>query len=1221
MKLIVSLLLFTLLTACGSGSSGNNNTPSSESRVLNEHACLEGTWLAVSRNIKINDTNYPVATNRIFVVVSGQSNISNLTSHSDVQTTYSGKGLRTWATRNDITEDVHASRWLATFENHTDPAIGSLVIQNACRTTYGGNIQDEALPQCNQRSLFERNTQVTLDCSGDVGLMTMENAKASINYQRLSDNIELTEFADSEAANPITPDAEPPLPVDILDPDEIKGIIEDSVNEETANDPENDLTPEEVDDIIEDIVEEVIDDIEENDPNPLTPDNSNEEPNVPVDDIDPVDPPDPRFIDSDGDGVNNEEDAFPFDASETHDSDQDGIGDNADKDDDNDLVEDDDDAFPHDQSESLDTDGDGIGNNADLDDDGDGLFDTVESRIGTHPLLFDTDSDFVGDGLDAFPLDPSEQLDSDFDGVGDNRDLFPYNANDHSDNDGDNIGDNADTDDDNDGLNDLAEGIIGTDPLNPDTDGDGSNDLEDAYPLNPLESENTDGDALGNNADPDDDNDGLTDTEEANLGTDPLNPDTDGDQVGDLSDAFPLDPNETQDNDGDALGNNTDPDDDNDGLTDAEEANLGTNPLRPDTDHDGVDDANDAFPLNPLEWANNDNDEQGDNADTDDDNDGLSDDEEANIGSDPNNSDSDSDGINDSEDAFPTNQDESTDTDNDTIGNNADPDDDNDGLTDEAESNLGTDPLNPDTDGDNEGDLTDAFPLDANETEDSDNDTIGNNADPDDDNDGLTDETEVSMGTDPLNPDTDQDGVNDAIDVFPLDESESRDFDQDGLGDHADPDDDNDNVADVDDPAPFDDTIPGDINPNEDIIFATQDLQKFYTGQAWYLTDFDLPEGANRDEYVTDTGEILFDIRWTKRTLNHMADLLDMDRSLMSREFANALCIPKIEVGKASTYGVGSHENMVAELDTDLNNCLIGATEPANVRLRSFIPTKVGYRYSVSAKYQMRNYNMPKNAYRHFVMRFGGTAEHFPPVFDGFVTAKIDIVATQKYSRLVLRDNGLPDSYGILVDDIEITEKGKVEHYDACSNLFGINSKGFRKCIAGEVDYEQSCSMENLYIHKYMPGPNVNAERQLTEHAFTLENANQGTINFLSLGKKGKVDIRCYIDGYPATYPIHLKTLSFKEISWGNATPESYPEQARISVKLSHCINDELNRNHHLGLVSTNEHFNYDFTHHDEIGSYEGCRIKSILIKDKTPKSSPSPDGFDLNSLIITNIE
>ena len=58
-------------------------------------------------------------------------------------------------------------------------------------------------------------------------------------------------------------------------------------------------------------------------------------------------------LDSDGDGVADNADAFPYDASETLDNDGDGVGDNAD-------------AFPFDENETLDTDGDGVGDNSDF---------------------------------------------------------------------------------------------------------------------------------------------------------------------------------------------------------------------------------------------------------------------------------------------------------------------------------------------------------------------------------------------------------------------------------------------------------------------------------------------------------------------------------------------------------------------------------------------------------------------------------------------------------------------------------------------------------------------------------------------------------------------------------------------------------------------------------------------------------------------------------------
>ncbi|MCP4993715.1 MAG: hypothetical protein GY934_08005, partial [Gammaproteobacteria bacterium] len=117
--------------------------------------------------------------------------------------------------------------------------------------------------------------------------------------------------------------------------------------------------------------------------------------------------------DKDGDGVNNEEDAFPENIGESVDTDGDGIGNNADPDDDNDNVADDEDAFPNDPTETSDFDQDGTGDNADLDD----------------------DNDNVPDDEDAFPNDPTETNDLDGDGIGDNSD---------TDRDGDDVANDSD---------------------------------------------------------------------------------------------------------------------------------------------------------------------------------------------------------------------------------------------------------------------------------------------------------------------------------------------------------------------------------------------------------------------------------------------------------------------------------------------------------------------------------------------------------------------------------------------------------------------------------------------------------------------------------------------------------------------------------------------------------------------------------------------------------
>jgi beta-glucanase (GH16 family) len=158
--------------------------------------------------------------------------------------------------------------------------------------------------------------------------------------------------------------------------------------------------------------------------------------------------------------------------------------------------------------------------------------------------------------------------------------------------------------------------------------------------------------------------------------------DSDNDGVTDDFDAFPNDPSETIDTDNDGIGNNTDNDDDGDGAADS----------------------NDAFPLDNTESLDTDSDGIGNNADNDDDNDGTL----------------------DAYDALPLDANETLDTDLDGIGNNADTDDDGDGVAD----------------------TQDAFPLDSNESLDTDNDGIGNNTDTDDDGDGISDVDDAE----PLNP-------------------------------------------------------------------------------------------------------------------------------------------------------------------------------------------------------------------------------------------------------------------------------------------------------------------------------------------------------------------------------------------------------------------------------------------------------------------------------------
>ena len=367
----------------------------------------------------------------------------------------------------------------------------------------------------------------------------------------------------------------------------------------------------------------------------------------------------------------------------------------------------------------------------------------------------DTDGDGIGDTCDD---------DDDNDGVPDSQDAFPTSATESIDTDGDGIGDNADPDADNDGILDISDNCILT-----------SN----------IDQADLDGDGIGDACDPDTDGDGYTYYSELSCGTsdtdassipldndgdfiaDCVDDDDDNDGYKDTNDIFPFDASEWADNDADGTGDNADTDDDNDGWLDTIEQTCGTDPndssdtpidsdndgepncIDTDDDNDTYLDTEDAFPLDPLEWADNDLDSIGDNADTDDDNDEYLDVDEIACQSDPLDSSSlpldydgdlspdciddndDNDYCLDVDDDFPLNKDLCVDSDGDGIDNRFELDADDDGIPD----------------------YRDDFPFDATESKDTDGDGIGDNVDQDDNNDGFSDEgTIVSTALTPNQP-------------------------------------------------------------------------------------------------------------------------------------------------------------------------------------------------------------------------------------------------------------------------------------------------------------------------------------------------------------------------------------------------------------------------------------------------------------------------------------
>ena len=177
-------------------------------------------------------------------------------------------------------------------------------------------------------------------------------------------------------------------------------------------------------------------------------------------------------------------------------------------------------------------------------------------------------------------------------------------------------------------------------------------------------------------------------------------------------------------------------DTDGDGLNNNEEITLGTDPNNPDSDGDGINDGQEVLDgTNPLDDCDSVSGTPLESSDCD--ADGLTNAEEANLGTDPSNADT-----------------------------------DNDGLLDSEEVGLDTDPLNPDTDGDgiNDGQevLDNTNPLE--DCDSVDGTPLGAS---DCDADGLTNAEEANLGTNPENPDTDGDGINDGQEV--IDETDPLD--------------------------------------------------------------------------------------------------------------------------------------------------------------------------------------------------------------------------------------------------------------------------------------------------------------------------------------------------------------------------------------------------------------------------------------------------------------
>ena len=416
--------------------------------------------------------------------------------------------------------------------------------------------------------------------------------------------------------------------------------------------------------------------------------------------------PDMPFVDTDGDGLTDADEEMFGTNPNLADTDRDGV---------NDAIEV---RGGRTDARLPDSDGDGLcdGNlsvvrtcDAGEDINGDGVVDPDE----TDPANRDTDGGGTPDGVEVLrdrtdPRDPDDDVtgrDRDGDGLSDaDEDLRGT--------------DPDDPDSDNDGLRDGLEVDTGTDPSDPDTDFDGLCDGPSAVQgvCRRGEDLNANGRVDDGETDPtrrDTDGGGVTDGGEVLDGTDPLDPtddrltDTDDDGLPDADeDVYNTDPD--------------DPDSDDDGIPDGIEV-TGENPTDPsdsDTDDDGacdgpaeretecirgedlnangridrgetdpnVADTDGGGALDGVELGQNPPSDPLDRTDDDNDGDGLTNIEEMDIGTDPDNRDSDGDGLDDRAEL----RDWLTDP---TVA-----DTDQGGVDDGLEVQQGTDPLDPDDD-------------------------------------------------------------------------------------------------------------------------------------------------------------------------------------------------------------------------------------------------------------------------------------------------------------------------------------------------------------------------------------------------------------------------------------------------------------------------------------------------------------------------------------------
>ncbi|WP_062267644.1 hypothetical protein [Endozoicomonas arenosclerae] len=246
---------------------------------------------------------------------------------------------------------------------------------------------------------------------------------------------------------------------------------------------------------------------------------------------------------------------------------------------------------------------------------------------------------------------------------------------------------------------------------------------------------------------------------------------------------------------------------------------------------------------------------------------------------------------------------------------------------------------------------------------------------------------------------------------------------------------------------------------------------------------------------------------------------------------------------------------------------------------------------------------------------------------EGFKKSVIPFVADKFFTRIALNDKSYADTFGVLIRGVHVERVEGNPLEEGCRAIYPANNGKLRKCLLGDSSdpVAEACDLGTGKIF-WTEGKNTRSDSYRSDIENLFYSVGKG--EFLSLGQGGRVMIKPALAGKAASCPVMNQTLSFKEVTWGNKTYETYAEKGLVKVKLKGCQDSSMNGNRLLtndhsmsSALHTNDSFSYSFGE-----AYEGCRMHSLTIVDRTQKIKPSQagyvansDGVDINSLMMSS--